>query len=96
MITALGGMTAGAGHHLPGPRIENHLPDGMGKGTMQSVAFIAHVIDGPLEHVRMVGAMGCMTVIAGIRFLVTEFGSIPPSESVLVAAAADIPLLAFE
>ena len=96
VITALGRVTANAGQHLSGPRIVDILPDGMGKRTVQPVAFIAHVIDGSLEHIRMVGAMGCMTVIAGIRFLVTEFGSIPPSESILVAATADIALLAFE
>ena len=41
IVGALGGMTACAGHHLPGARIKNFFADGVGKHAVFPMTFAA-------------------------------------------------------
>jgi hypothetical protein len=96
VAAAFGRMTARTGHHLAGARVEDILSNGMSKRPMQPMAFIADLIDGGLDHVRMVRAVRCMAVSAGACQFVLEFCRNGPLEGVLVAGTADVALLAFE
>lgn len=96
VLAALGCVAARAGHHLTGPRVKYLFTYGVGKRTMQSVAFIAHIIDGAFDHVRMVRSVRRMAIVAGICLLVFEGRFFPPFKGIFVAGAADIALFAFE
>ena len=93
VVGALAGMTAGASHHLTGSRVEHIFTDRMGEYSMLSMTGTADLIDGGFGHGRMVGTMGSMTVVAGVRHLVTVFCSIIPLESRFMTIAADMALL---
>ena len=71
-VGALAGMTARTCHHLAGSRVKDFFTDGMGECGVRLMAVGADFIDGSLAHGRMVGAMGGMTVVAGVCFLVLE------------------------
>ena len=96
VIGSLRSMTARAGHHLPGPRIINIFPDRMGKGAMQPVTFVAHVVDRSLDHVRMIGTVRCMAVATGSRHFMLEGSRIVSFKCIGMTGAANITLLAFQ
>lgn len=60
------------------------------------MALVADIINRATDHVRMVGAVRRMAVVAGVCQFVLEFCSIAPLEGVLMAGTADITLLAFK
>jgi len=93
IVAPLRGMTADAGHGLTGPRIENVFTDGMGKHSMLPMAFITDIIDWSLGHRRMVGTMGCVTVVAGAVHRMAMFRRLQPLESRFVTFTADVTLL---
>jgi hypothetical protein len=96
VIGSLAGMTTGTGHHLPGSWIEHIFPNRMGKDSMLPVTFAAHIIDGGFQHRRMVGTVGCMAIVAGIRHLVLEFCRLVPFEGGFVTIAANMTFFSLE
>jgi hypothetical protein len=56
-VGALAGMAARAGHHLPGPRVEYLLADGMSELLMRRVAVDADRVDRRPGHGWMVRAV---------------------------------------
>ena len=73
MVGTLAGMTTGAGQHLSCSRIKDVFTDRMSEHTVFSMAPTADFVYRGLYHGRMVGTMGSMAVIAGIRFLMAVF-----------------------
>ena len=57
-------MTARAGHHLTVARVEDLFTDWMREIAMQSVAVVADIVNRAPGHVRMVGSVRRMAVIA--------------------------------
>ena len=66
VVGAFAGMTANAGHHLAGSRVENIFADGMGERRVLLMTFGTDRINGSLGHSRMIRAVRRMAVVAGI------------------------------
>jgi hypothetical protein len=96
VITALDLVTTCTGNHLPGSRIKNLLPYGMCKSPVQSMTFVADIIDRSLGHVGIVGSMRRMAINAGICHLVLEWSLAVSQKCIRMTGSTDIFLFTFE
>lgn len=96
VIGALAGMTARAGQILTGSRVKDIFSYGMSKNTVFPMTFTAYLVDGCLDHGRMVGAMRRVAIIAGICHLVAVLCCIIAFKGRPMTFAADVTFLPFE